>query len=70
MLAFGDHVPEPEVVSSLDPLIEIAPTKRCRVDVEISGGYGAKCFVHLFVNVTGKARFVRELLAGLRIEER
>jgi hypothetical protein len=70
MLAFGDGIPASQMVSSLDPLIEVAPTKPCRLGVEISGGYGARCYGDVFVTVTGKPRFVRELLEGLRIDER
>ena len=70
MLAFGDSIPDSQSVSSLDPLIEIAPT-RCRLpESEITGGYGARCFGSLYVGVNGRRPFIKAVLAGLRFEER
>jgi hypothetical protein len=69
MLAFGDSIPDSQTVSSLDPLIEIAPTG-CRLpDSEIKGGYGARCFGSLYVGVNGRRPFIKAVLAGLQIEQ-
>jgi hypothetical protein len=69
MLAFGDRTPDPQTVSSLDPLIEMAPT-RCRLpESEITGGYGAQCFGRLYVGVNGKRPFIKAVFAGLQFEQ-
>jgi hypothetical protein len=68
MLAFGDRVPAPQVVSSLAPLIEMAPGGCSPRHLEIHRRFGAKCYGGLYVDVYGKPPFVKAFLAGLRIE--
>jgi hypothetical protein len=69
MLALGDLRPEPNIVSSLDPMIELRPTG-CRPEhVEIGSSYGARCFGDLYVGVYGDRPFVEAVLDGLRVEE-
>jgi hypothetical protein len=69
MLALGDLVPAENTVSSLDPLIELAPTDCQLENVEIGGSYGAKCFGNLYVGVYGDRPFIEAVLEGLRVEE-
>jgi hypothetical protein len=68
-LAFGDNAPTPQAVSSLDPLVVLAPTD-CRLPKTAIGvDYGARCFGDLFVEVSGDRPFVKAVLDGLRFEE-
>jgi hypothetical protein len=68
-LALGDLAPKPAVVSSLDPLILLAPGG-CRLpEPEISDGHGAKCLGQLYLGVYGDRPFVEEALAGMRLED-
>jgi hypothetical protein len=73
-LAFADLDPKPNVVSSLDPMIEVAPVENCRLsrdgnDAEIGDSYGARCLGHLFLDVYGDRPFIEAVLEGLRREE-
>jgi hypothetical protein len=69
-LAFGDHLPAPDRVSSLAPLIELAPGGCSPEHLEIGGRFGAKCFGDVYVDAYGSRAFVRALFEGLRLEER
>jgi hypothetical protein len=75
MLAFGDLEPKPNVVSSLEPLIELAPVQKCRLsqaadEVEISHSHGARCLGDFYLGVYGADRpYIEAVLEGLRLEE-
>jgi hypothetical protein len=49
-LAFGDHIPAADTVSSLAPLIELAPGGCSSRHVEIGRRFGAKCFGDVYVD--------------------
>jgi hypothetical protein len=70
MLALGDLRPEPNIVSSLDPMIELRPTGCWPAHVEIGSSYGARCLGDLYVGVYGDRPFIEAVLEGVRIEER
>lgn len=69
MLALGDLEPKANVVSSLEPLIEIADGACSAEHVEVSSSYGAKCFGDLYVGVYGHRPFIEAVLEGVRVEE-
>ena len=73
MLALGDHAPAPGKVTSLDPLIELAPSE-CEGDrIEGVGGsisHGSRCLGgRIYVGIYGKRQFIEAALAGLELEE-
>jgi hypothetical protein len=70
MLALGDLRPEPNIVSSLDPMIELRPTGCWPAHGEIGSSYGARCLGDLYVGVYGDRPFIEAVLEGVRIEER
>jgi hypothetical protein len=69
MLALGDLRPEPDIASSLDPLIELAPADCHPEHVEIGGSYGATCLGGVYVGVYGDRPLIEAVLAGVRLEE-
>lgn len=75
MLALGDHDPAPHRVTSLDPLIELAPSDCGRGDTEFEGvggntSHGSRCLGgHVYVGIYGKRQFIEAALAGLELEE-
>jgi hypothetical protein len=69
-LALADHHPAPDTVTTLDPLILLAPSDCGRRDTEIGGSYGSTCLggrVH--VGIYGKRPFIEAVLSGLELEE-
>jgi hypothetical protein len=74
MLALGDHNPAPSIVTSLDPLIELAPSE-CGGDRDIEGvggsiSHGDRCLGgRIYVGIYGKRQFIEAALAGLELEE-
>jgi hypothetical protein len=72
-LALGDLVPAENTVSSLDPLILLAPgncPSQDQNDTEIGGRSGATCLGgDLYVGVYGDRPFVEAVLDGLRLEK-
>jgi hypothetical protein len=68
-LALGDLAPDPEVVSSLEPLILLAPGGCGLAESEVGDGYGARCFGDVYVGVYGERAFIEAVLSGLRLEE-
>ncbi len=75
MLALGDHNPAPGKVTSLDPLIELAPEDCEPRDAELEGvggsfSHGSTCLGgRIYFGIYGKRPFVDAVLAGLRLEE-
>jgi hypothetical protein len=73
MLALGDDNPVPARVTSLDPLIELAPGD-CGRESEIEGvggslSYGSTCLGdRVYVGVYGKRRFIEAVLSRLELE--
>jgi hypothetical protein len=57
-LAFGDHTPAADTVSSLAPLIDLAPGGCSPEHLEIGGRFGAKSFGHVYVGAYGFRAFV------------
>jgi hypothetical protein len=68
-LAFGDHLPDRDAVSSLAPLIEVAPGGCSPQHLEIGGRFGAKCFGDVYVDAYGSRAFVHALFDGLELNE-
>lgn len=73
MLALGDGHPAPAKVTSLDPLIELAPGY-CggRTKIEGVGGdtsHGSTCLGPIYVGIYGKRPFIEAVLSGLELEE-
>jgi hypothetical protein len=75
MLALGDHNPAPGIVTSLDPLFELAPSDCGGRGREIEGvggsiSHGSGCLGgRVYVGIYGKRQFVEAALAGLELEE-
>lgn len=75
MLALGDGDPAPARVTSLDPLIELAPEDCEADDTKIDGvggstSHGSRCLGgRIYVGVYGKREFIEAVLSGLELEE-
>jgi hypothetical protein len=75
MLALGDHDPAPRKVTSLDPLIELAPSECGGRDTEFEGvggsiSHGSRCLGgRVYVGIYGTRQFIEAALAGLEVEE-
>jgi hypothetical protein len=75
MLALGDHNPAPGIVTSLDPLIELAPSDCSGRDIHIEGvggdtSHGSRCLGgRIYVGIYGKRQFIEAALAGLELEQ-
>jgi hypothetical protein len=75
MLALGDHHPAPAKVTSLDPLIELAPSDCGGRDTEFAGvggdtSHGSTCLGgRIYVGIYGKRPFIEAVLAGLELED-
>jgi hypothetical protein len=67
-LALGDLDPDPQRVSSLDPMIVLRPSDCGLPGPEISNSHGAKCLGDVYVGVYGDRPFIEAVLAGLRLE--
>jgi hypothetical protein len=66
-LAFGDRIPAADTVSSLAPLIELAPGGCLPKHLEIGSRFGAKCFGDVYVDAYGSRAFVEALFEGLEV---
>jgi hypothetical protein len=75
MLALGDHNPAPGIVTSLDPLIELAPSDCSGRDIHIEGvggdtSHGSRCLGgRIYVGIYGKRQFIEAALVGLELEQ-
>jgi hypothetical protein len=69
-LAFGDGDPAPSRVTTLDPLIIVAPVDCGRSpDTEVGGSYGSACLGgRIHVSIYGERAFVEAVLSGLEVE--
>jgi hypothetical protein len=75
MLAFGDGDPAPARVTSLDPLIELAPGDCGGNDTDVEGvggstSHGSTCLGgRIYVGIYGNSQFIEAVLSGLELEE-
>jgi hypothetical protein len=75
LCCYGDHNPAPGIVTSLDPLFELAPSDCGGRGREIEGvggsvSHGSGCLGgRVYVGIYGKRQFVEAALAGLELEE-
>jgi hypothetical protein len=70
-LAFGDAIPDPSIVSDLDPLVLLSP-QPCMGGPEFDSPptYASNCLAggNVFVGTYGEDRFIRAVLDGLRAD--